>query len=130
VKTPKSYKFSDLTLARIADIESWLPAESATHAVEEAVADFHKRLLRARELGDMQAELADLWARFEQQHPNYDVYATGDTEVIYNAKERARWPGRGIFDFTVLERQNGIYKTAYNVHRLKEMASTERWFVP
>lgn len=130
MKTPKNYKFSDLTLTRIDEITSWLPAESATHAIEEAVADFHKRLRARRELGDMQAELSELFAQF-QQHPHYDTHTTGDgAEVIYNAKERARWSGKGIFSFAVIERQDGIYKTAYNIHRLKDLASGERWFVP
>jgi plasmid stabilization system protein ParE len=131
VKTPKSYKFSDLTLARIADIEAWLPADSATHAIEEAIADLHRKLQMRREIGDLQAQLTELWPQFEQ-HPHYGVYTTKDgVEVMYNSKEHAHWHGqKGIFSLSVMERQDGIYKTAYTVYKLRELAGGERWFVP
>jgi len=131
MKTPKTYKFSDTTLARIAEIEEWLPADSATHAIEEAIADFHNRLKLRQQLGEFQAELADLWQRF-QKHPNYDIYndRDGGAEYMYNAKQRAKWNNKGIFAFTVLERKDSLYKTAYSIRRLDELAIGERWFVP
>lgn len=55
VKTPKSYKFSEITLQRINDIVAWLPAESATHAIEEAIARMHYRLERRREMDKREA---------------------------------------------------------------------------
>lgn len=130
MKTAKNYKFDTTTLAQIADIEAWLPADSATSAIEKAVADFHRRLEMRREMGEFQAELADLWQRFEK-HPHYETHITGDlTEVIYNAKQRAKWNNKGIFAFAVLERKDGLYKTAYSLYKLNELASSERWFVP
>lgn len=130
MKTPKTYKFDDKTLAQIADIESWLPADSATSAIEQAIADFHRRLEMRREMGEFQAELAELWQQLER-HPHYETHTTGDlVEVMYNAKQRAKWNNKGIFAFTVIERKDGIYKTAYATRRLDELASSERWFVP
>ena len=130
MKTPKTYKFNDSTLAQIADIESWLPADSATNAIEKAVADFHRRLEMRREMGEFQAGLAELWLQFAE-HPHYDTHITSDgTEVMYNAKQRAKWNNKGILAVAVLERKDGLYKTAYATRRLGELASGERWFAP
>jgi hypothetical protein len=130
MKTAKNYKFDNTTLKQIADIEAWLPADSATSVIEQAVADFHNRLKLRRELGDFQAELAELWLQFKE-HPNYDTYTTSDgTEVMYNAKQHAKWSNKGVFAFTVLERKDGLYKTAYTTYKLNELANSERWFVP
>jgi hypothetical protein len=131
MKTPKTYKFSDTTLVRIAEIEQWLPTDSATNAIEEAVMDFHNRLKLRQQLGEFQAELADLWQRFEK-HPHYGVYKDRDgVEIMYNTKESAKWQGRkGVLALDVLQRHEGLYKTAYNLPRLNELASSERWFTP
>lgn len=131
MKTAKNYKFNNTTLAQIADIESWLPADSATSAIEKAIADFHRRLEMRREMGEFQATLADLWQQFEK-HPHYGIYKDLEgIEFMYNTKENAKWQGRkGILALDVLQRYDGLYKTAYSLRKLNELASSERWFVP
>lgn len=131
MKTAKNYKFDDTTLAQIADIENWLPADSATSAIEEAIADFHRRLEMRREMGEFQAELADLWQRFEK-HPHYDIYKHSDgSESMYNGKACAASQGRkGVYHTEVIARKDDLYKTAYSLYKLNELASSERWFVP
>jgi plasmid stabilization system protein ParE len=131
MKTPKTYKFSDITLSRIEDIQTWLPAQSATHAIEEALAEFHNRLKLRQQLGDFQAELAELWQRFEQ-HPHYGVYTKSDgSERMYNIRQDRKWNAtQGVFALTVLKRFEGRYNTAYSTYQLTELADSEKWFVP
>jgi len=49
-KTMQSHRFSELTIRRIGDLVSWLPAESGTRAIEEAVAIVHTQTERNRKM--------------------------------------------------------------------------------
>lgn len=49
-KIRKTYRFSQLTLDRIADIAEWLPANDDTQAVEESISIVHTQLKREREM--------------------------------------------------------------------------------
>ncbi|MBN1218830.1 MAG: hypothetical protein JXM69_07880 [Anaerolineae bacterium] len=65
MKTAKTYKFSQITLNQISDLAKWLPAESATHAIEIAISNLHSQIRTEVELDN--DELSDLIGLVSQE---------------------------------------------------------------
>jgi len=130
MKIAKTYKLSQLSIDRIEELKAMLPAENSTHVVEEAIASAHREEKLANYIGRLQAELAQLWAKFEL-HPHYSIYKDKDDLHMYNHAYRSRKASRGIFASVVISKSgSSYYETSYTMSQLNDLVQSEKFFVP
>jgi len=130
MKIAKTYKLSQLSIDRIEELKRMLPAENATHVIEEALASLQRDQKMRLYIGEIQAELARLWAKFEL-HPHYSIYKDKDDSHMYNHAYRSRKASRGIFASVVISKSgSSYYETSYTMSQLNDLVQSEKFFVP